>query len=97
MAAVIQDERKVAAFAYDRAMVLIKDSIGRGREIDSLAIMPVNLNSWLLTGFLRILDGYEPHSSALPAHLVDTAMDEPLDERLEQPVRGAYGVGLWPD
>ena len=82
MAGVIQDERKVAAFAYDQAMVLIKDSFGCGREIDSLAIMPVNLNSWLLTGFFRVIAGHEPHSNVPSAHLVNAAMDEPPGERL---------------
>ena len=82
MAAVIQDERTVAAFAYDCSMVLIKDSIGHGREVGSLAIMPINLNSWLLTGFLRVNDNYKPHLLILSAHLVNAAMGEPPNERL---------------
>ena len=43
---------EIATFAYDRAMLLIKDSFGRDWAIDGLAIMPLNLNSWLLTGFI---------------------------------------------
>ena len=82
MAAVIQDERTVAAFAYDCLMLLIKDSIGRGRKITSLAIMPINLNSWLLTDFLRMDDSHKPHSLVPSAHLVNAAMDEPPDGRL---------------
>ena len=82
MAAVIQDERTVAAFAYDCSMVLIKDSIGHGREVGSLAIMPINLNSWLLTGFLRVNDNHKPHSLVPSADLVNAAMGESPDERL---------------
>jgi hypothetical protein len=55
MAAVIQDDRKVAAFAYNRAMVLIKNSLGRDREIESLVIMRVDLYPQTLALALIVL------------------------------------------
>jgi hypothetical protein len=94
MAAVIQDKRKVAAFAYDQTMVLIKDSIGCGRDIDSLAIMSVSLNSWLLTGFLREDGGYASHSITSSAHFVDAAIDEQSDGGLSNPFAGHTEVNF---
>ena len=52
VAAVIQDERKVASFAYNETMQMIRHSVGCGQEIDRLALMAIVLNSWLVTGFL---------------------------------------------
>ena len=88
MAAVIQDECKVAAFAYEWAMVLIKNSLGRDREIERLAIMPIDLHSWLLTGFLREDGGYEPHSITSSAHFVDAAIDGQSNGGLSSPFAG---------
>jgi len=56
MAAVIQDERKVASFAYEQIMQMIRRSVACDQEIDKLAVMAVMLNSWLVTGFIRPAD-----------------------------------------
>ena len=45
----------MAAFAYDQSMALIGSTLGDARQVDSITITPLTLNSWLLTGFLRPL------------------------------------------
>lgn len=53
LAAVIQDDRGVAAFAYDQSMMLIERTLGDCWQVDSIAVTPLSLNSWLLTGYLH--------------------------------------------
>ena len=53
LAAVIQDDRNVASFAYDQSIILINRTLGDTRQVDSIAITLLTLNSWLLTGHLR--------------------------------------------
>jgi hypothetical protein len=85
MAAVIQDERKVAAFAYDQSVTLLKRSIGCDREVDGLGIMSISLNSWLLTGFLRMDDDQDPHLPARSGYFANDEIDESPVERICNP------------
>lgn len=54
LAAVIQDDRDVVAFAYDQLMMLIDRTPGDTRQVDSIAVTPSTLNLWLLTGYLHL-------------------------------------------
>ena len=76
MAAIIQDERDVAALAYDQSVTLIKRSIGCNQEVDGLGIMSISLNSWLLTGFLRMVDNQHPQLPARSGCLANGEIDE---------------------
>jgi len=67
LAAVIQDDRNVAAFAYDQSMTLIDRTLGDARQVDSIAITALTLNSWLLTGYLH------PHLDTVGSDLDRTA------------------------
>jgi hypothetical protein len=53
LAAVIQDDRNVAAFSYDQSMMLIDRTLGDAWQIDCIAVTPLTLNSWLLNGYLH--------------------------------------------
>lgn len=55
LAAITQDGRTAPAFSYDQSMSLIKSTLGGTGRFDGIAIMPLSLNSWLLTGFLHAL------------------------------------------
>jgi hypothetical protein len=50
--------------------------------------MPVDLHSWLLTGFLREEGGYAPQPITSYAHFVDAAIDEQSDRGLSSPLAG---------
>jgi hypothetical protein len=50
---VIQDNRTVPAFSYDLSMALIERAIGHSGHIEALTILPLALDSWLITGFLN--------------------------------------------
>ncbi|KAF2240214.1 hypothetical protein BU26DRAFT_263505 [Trematosphaeria pertusa] len=52
-ATVIQDDRNVPAFSYDESLALIQTALGDAGHIDGTTIMPLALNSWLVTGFLH--------------------------------------------
>jgi len=56
---VVQDERSVPTFSYDEPIVMMESLFGNAGRIDSIAVMPLTLNSWLLTGFLN-----QPHISS---------------------------------
>jgi hypothetical protein len=43
----------VPAFSYDLSIALIERAIGYSRHIEALTILPLALNSWLITGFLN--------------------------------------------
>ena len=96
IAAVIQDDRLVAAFNYDRAIVLIKNLLGRDRKINRLTIMPIDLYSWLLTGFLREADGNAPQPITSSAYFADTAADEQSDGGLSNLFAGHTEVDFGP-
>ncbi|KAF2452747.1 hypothetical protein BDY21DRAFT_382600 [Lineolata rhizophorae] len=54
-AAIIQDDRTAPEFSCDKSMSLIKSTLGDAGHVDGITIMPLALNSWLLTGFLHAL------------------------------------------
>lgn len=57
LATIIQDDRNVPTFSYSQSLTLIESELGNAGHIDSVTIIPLTLNSWLLTGFLRTLHG----------------------------------------
>ncbi len=50
---IIQDDRNVPTFSYGQSLTLIESALGDAGHIDGVTIMPLALNSWLLTGFSK--------------------------------------------
>jgi hypothetical protein len=77
-------------------MALIKNLLGRDCDIERLAIMPVDLHSWLLTGFLHEAGGYVSQLITSSAHFVNAAIDEQPDGVLSNPFAGHTEVDFGP-
>lgn len=52
-AAIIQDDRSVAALAYDQSMMLIGRTLDDALQVNSIAVATLTPNSWLLSGYLH--------------------------------------------